>query len=114
MEGYAERCWGRIGVSDVPCRGASMKILLLAVIAAVVCVVLFVTGVLLPARSRRMQGHVDRLTSKGEQKGKRRAGRLGDLTGEALARMRRAADKSAEKGREIHDEVPAARRKCER
>ena len=92
-------------------RQLSMKTLLLMAIGLVVCLVLFVTGIFLPARSHRMQREVDGLTRKGEQKSKRRAGRFGDLTGSALARMRRAANKSARKGRELRDNVPLVRRK---
>jgi hypothetical protein len=80
-----------------------VKTLLFVMIGAVVCVVLFVAGIFRPRRSRRMQGGLDRLTRSGEQKSKRRAGTLGDLTGSALTWMRKAVDKSAEKGRALHD-----------
>ena len=80
-----------------------MKALLLVVILAIVCVVLFIAGVISPRRSRRMQDGVDRLSLRGEDKSDRRAGRFGDVTRKSLEKMRGGADASAEKGREVHD-----------
>ena len=85
-----------------------MKVLLLAVIVVVVCVVLFLVGVVAPARSRRLQRSVDRLSRKGEDTSDRNAGRLGDANRMMLEKMRRAADASAEKGREVHDRLPTS------
>jgi hypothetical protein len=79
-----------------------MKTLLLIVLAAVVCVVLFVVGIFLPARSRRMQEGVDRLSRKGERKSEEKAGPFRGITRSGLRFLRGAADKSAQKGREIH------------
>jgi hypothetical protein len=82
-----------------------VKALVLIVILALVCVVLFVVGAFSPKRSRRLQRSVDRLSGKGEAKADRHAGRAGDLTEEMLERMRRAADASARKGRDVHKRI---------
>ena len=79
-----------------------MKIILLAVIAAVVCVVLFIAGVISPRRSRKMQRGVDHLVEKGEERAGDNAGRLGDATEASLRKMRGASDASAQKGRDVH------------
>ncbi len=82
-----------------------MKALLLVVFVAVLCVVLFLVGFVSPRRSRRVQARVGRVSRKGEAKGDRNAGRVGDATRKSLERMRSAADASAEKGRSAHDKV---------
>jgi hypothetical protein len=81
-----------------------MKLVLVVVIVVVVCVILFVAGLLFPARSRRMQREVDDVSEKGEEAAERKPGRFRHLTSSALRLMQRAADKSAEKGRELHEE----------
>jgi hypothetical protein len=85
-----------------PGQGLDMKTLLLVVVVALVCVVLFVVGVFLPARSRRMQEGVDRLSRTGERKSEEKAGPFRGLTRSGFRLLRGAADKSAEQGREIH------------
>lgn len=75
------------------------------IVLLLVCVVLFVVGVLSPARSRRMQGSVDKLSKKGQSKSGDRAGRLGDATATALKKSRKAADASARAGRRVHDKI---------
>jgi hypothetical protein len=82
-----------------------MKALLLLGVLAVVCVVLFVVGVFSPRRSRRMQEGVDRLTRTGERKSDQKAGRFGDATERGLRLMRKAADRSARKGRDAHQKL---------
>jgi hypothetical protein len=82
-----------------------VKILLLVVIVVVVCVVLFVAGVFFPSRSRRMQREVDHVSEVGEEAAERKPGFFRHLTSSALHLMQRAADRSAEKGRELHDEA---------
>jgi hypothetical protein len=79
-----------------------MKTIFLIVLLGAVCVALFLAGVFFPARSRRMQRGVDRLSRKGERKSEGKAGRFGNLTRSGLRLMRRAADKSAERGRDVH------------
>jgi hypothetical protein len=78
-----------------------MKILLLVVVAVLICVILFLAGVISPRRSRQLQGDVDRVTRKGEEKADRKGGRLGSMTRSALDLLRRAANRSAEKGRQV-------------
>lgn len=82
-----------------------MKALVLALVLVVVCVVLFIAGAVSPSRSRRMQDAVDRVSLNGEEKGDRRAGKLGDATETALRKSRAAADASAHKGRKLHDRI---------
>ena len=82
-----------------------MKAVALVLVLAVVCIALFVTGVFSPRRSRKMQRSVDRLTEKGKAKGENNGGKAGDMTAGMLRRMRKAADASARKGRDIHDHL---------
>ena len=82
-----------------------MKSLLLILVLIPICVVLFITGVVAPRRSKKMQRGVDRLAKKGEVRGDRNGGRLGDVTQSTLEAMRRAADASARGGRRVNDKV---------
>jgi len=82
-----------------------MKAALLVVVVLVVCIVLFIVGVFAPRRSRRMQQAVDRFSKKGEGKGDRNAGKLGDLTRDALEKSRAAADRSARAGRRVNEKL---------
>ncbi|HEX8100231.1 MAG TPA: hypothetical protein VF660_08535 [Actinomycetota bacterium] len=75
------------------------------VVGIVVCIVLFIAGLFRPGRSRRMQGGVDRASIKGEEKSSQTAGPFGDATASTLRIGRKAADKSAEKGRETHGKL---------
>jgi hypothetical protein len=77
-----------------------MKILLLVAAAVLICAILFLAGVFFPRRSRQLQGDVDRVTRKGEEKADRKGGRLGSMTRSALDLVRKAANRSAEKGRQ--------------
>lgn len=79
-----------------------MKLVLLFALVAIVCVALFLTGVVSPRRSRDMQRATDELAVKGESKGKRKGGKMGDMARHALVKSRHAADRSAKKGREVH------------
>ena len=85
--------------------GLLAQVLGLAAVAVVVCVVLFLTGAIRPGRARRMQGGVERLSKKGEEKSDRTAGPIGEATESSLRVARKAADKSAEKGRQAHDKL---------
>ena len=80
-----------------------VKLVLLVVL--VVFVVLFVVGVLAPRFSRRMQGGFSGLIRRGERKSDENAGKLGDATNSTLGGVRRAADSSAEAGRNVHDKL---------
>lgn len=82
-----------------------MKALLLLLFLLIVCVVLFVAGVISPRRSKRLQSAVDKLSKKGEDKSDRSAGRVGDATHNALEKARSAADASARSGRRVHDKI---------
>lgn len=84
-----------------------MKALALAFVLLLVCVVLFVAGVIAPRRSKRMQGAVDDLAKKGEAKGETKAGRLGDATSTALEKARSAADASTRGGRRVNEKLSA-------
>ena len=88
-----------------------MKILVpLIIVAAVLCVVLFLAGVLSPGRSRRWESVTGRWFRRAERKGDESGGRAGDVTRDALGLTRRATEASAERGREVHDKLPGANR----
>jgi hypothetical protein len=76
-----------------------VRVLLLLVV--LFCIVLFVAAVVAPRRSQRLQGWYDRLLRRGERKGDRNAGKLGDLTEAGLKGARRMGDASAETGRKV-------------
>ncbi|MDP8956601.1 MAG: hypothetical protein M3N24_06560 [Actinomycetota bacterium] len=82
-----------------------MKAVLLVGVLVVVCIVLFVVGVLRPGRSRRMQDRVDRASMKAERNSDRRAGRFGDVAESSLRVARKTADNSAEAGREARHKL---------
>ncbi len=85
--------------------GVLVQVLTLAGVVVVVCVVLFVTGVFRPGRSRRMQDGVARASMKGEEKSDRRGGPFGKATESSLRVARKTTDKSAEAGRDAHDKL---------
>ena len=82
-----------------------VQVLAIGGVLVVLCIVLFVTGVLRPGRSRRMQDGVDRASMKAEEKSDRTAGPFGDATESSLRAARKTADKSAEAGREARDKL---------
>ena len=85
-----------------------MKLLVpLIVVSAVVCIVLFVAGVISPARSRRWQSFTGGWFRKAERKGDESGGRVGDMTREALGLTRRATEASARRGRDLHAKLPS-------
>lgn len=77
----------------------------LVLVGVGLCAVLFVVAVVSPGASRTLQGVLHRMTRKGQEKGERRAGRMGDWVSNSLKKLRRAGDKSAEAGREVHDKL---------
>lgn len=89
--------------SDMDGYKCAMKALLIGVVLVVVCIVLFITGVISPAKSRKMQGDVGELARKGERRGDEKAGWFGDATRAVLEKSRSAADASARAGRLTHD-----------
>ena len=82
-----------------------MKVVLLVTLVGVICVALFVTGLLSPSRSRRLQSRTDSVAGRVQDKGERKAGRMGDMFGSALRKSRKATGRSAEKGRELHERL---------
>jgi hypothetical protein len=82
-----------------------MKALVLLGVLVVICAVLFLVGAFSPRRSRRMEKGFDRVALKAEEKSEDKGGRLGDATERGVDLMRRAADTSAEKGREAHQKL---------
>jgi hypothetical protein len=75
-------------------------------VGLLLCVVLFLAGLIAPGRSRRLQRAMDRMLRKGERKSDSSAGRVGDWTEGSLKKMRQAGDKSAEAGREVRRKLP--------
>ncbi len=82
-----------------------MKTLLIPGILVLVCLILFLAGVISPRRSKKMQAKVDDLSRKGERGGEENAGRVGDLTRRGLEKSRDAADASANGGRRVNEAV---------
>jgi hypothetical protein len=80
-----------------------MKALLLVV---VVCVVLFLAGLIAPRKSRALQQRFSRLMNRGERKSARKGGRVGKATRKSLKWSRRAGEKSARAGRDTRRELP--------
>jgi hypothetical protein len=78
-----------------------MKALALILILAIVCAVLFVAGVIIPRRSRRMQEWVSRTARNAERKSDQSAGPIGDVTRAGVKKMRHAAEASARGGRRV-------------
>ena len=80
-----------------------MRILL--VLLVLFCIVIFVVGVFSPRRSRKVQRWYDRLLRKGERKGDRKAGKLGDMTEASIRGARKAGDASARAGRKTGEKL---------
>ena len=84
-----------------------MKLLLpLVLVGVVLCLVLFIVALISPSRSYRWQAFSGRWFRKAEDKSDESAGRVGDMTRETLRVTRRATEKSADGGREIHGKLP--------
>lgn len=105
-EGAKQECraWVLSNLGSLSKKGGRLKALLVVVVV-VVCLVLFLVAVFWPSRSRKMQNAIGRAARKGERKGDRRAGRFGDLTRSPLRVSRKAADKSAQKCRDVRRKV---------
>jgi hypothetical protein len=71
----------------------------LILLGGLICVGLFVLGLVAPRKSRRAQEKLDRTLKRGERKSDAKAGRVGDWTSKSLETVRKAGDKSAEAGR---------------
>ena len=74
---------------------------LLLPVAVVLLIGLFMTGVIAPRRSHRVESWIDDRLRHGETSTGRRAGRLGDWTAKALDISRRTADKALQLGRRV-------------
>jgi hypothetical protein len=79
---------------------------LLLVLGLLLCVVLFLAGLIAPRRSRQLQRRVDRLLRKGERRSGGSHGRVGHWTKRSLKVTRRATDKSADAGRTVRGKLP--------
>ncbi len=80
-----------------------MRILLALVV--VFALLLFLVGLVAPRRSKRLQRRLDRKLRRGEDKGDRRAGKLGDWTETAIRWARKISDRSAEWGRKLRQKL---------
>jgi hypothetical protein len=80
-----------------------MRLLLPAFL--VMLVVLFVMGIVVPRRSRRVQAWIEAQIAKGERKGDESAGWFGNVTSSALRLVRKASGASAEAGRATRDKI---------
>lgn len=78
---------------------------LLLPLLVIVCLVVFVVGLVSPRRGRRAQNAVAKPLRKAEGKGDRNAGRLGDFFRATTRLGRRAVEKSGRAGRWVHDKV---------
>jgi hypothetical protein len=77
----------------------------IAVIIAV-CIILAILGFLLPRMSWWPQKGVDRTLGTGEDAASNLPGKAGDLAAKPFETSRKAADKSAQKGREGRGKLP--------
>lgn len=66
---------------------------------------LFVISVVAPRKSRRLQGGIDERLERGQEKGDHSAGRLGNWTATTLAVTQRAADRTSQAGRKVHNRL---------
>jgi hypothetical protein len=71
-----------------------------------VCIILAVLAFLLPRMSWWPQKGVDRTLDGGQQAASKLPGKAGDLAEKPFEASRKAADKSAQKGREGRSELP--------
>ena len=89
-----------------------MKALLPMLVLLIVCGVLFVTGVLSPRPSKRMQQAYGDASKKAEEKSNSNGGRVGDIAGDALEKGRHAAEGSGRAGRRVNKKLPGKRKKA--
>ena len=68
-------------------------------------VVLFVISVVAPRKSKRLQGWIDERLERGQEKGDRSAGRIGNWTAKTLDFTQRAADKTSQAGRRLRNRL---------
>ena len=80
-----------------------MRLLLPLVLISLV--LLFVTSVVAPRKSKRLQGWIDERLEGGQEKGDRSGGRIGNWTAKTLDLTQRAADKASRAGRRLRDRL---------
>ncbi|MBA3430391.1 MAG: hypothetical protein H0U16_02775 [Actinobacteria bacterium] len=87
-----------------------MKLLLpLILVGVILCIVLFIAGLISPSRSHVWQRLSGRWFRKAEDQSDESGGRVGDMARDAFRLTRRATEKSADSGREIHEKLPKGR-----
>jgi hypothetical protein len=69
-------------------------------------IVLFVSGVVAPQRSKKLQGWVDDRLSQGERKGERRAGWVGDWLAKCLRAGQTVNAAAVRSGRRVRGWLP--------
>ncbi len=79
---------------------------LLVPLVLVGLVLLFVTSVVAPRKSKRLQGWIDERLERAQHKGERSAGRVGNWTAQMLDLGQRAADRTSRAGRRLRDRLP--------
>jgi hypothetical protein len=85
--------------------GKAAHVRLLLAVVLVVCVVLFFTGIVSPRRSERLQRRFGGLMLRGEHKGEKKAGKVGDATAKSFEVSRRMANASARAGRKVRRSI---------
>jgi hypothetical protein len=79
--------------------------LLLPLLLAVL-LLLFVTSVIAPRKSKRLQRWIDERLEQGQERSGRSAGRIGNWSAKMLDWAQRAADKTSRAGRSIRKRLP--------
>ena len=83
-----------------------MLAIVLIIVGAVACVVLFVTGLAAPGRSRKAQRAVDMKLDTLQGEAGRAPGRLGKWLARPFAKSEKATNKSARAGRKTRFNLP--------
>ena len=78
---------------------------LLVPLVLISLIVLFVISLVAPRKSKRLQAWIDERLERGQEKGDRSAGRVGNWTAKTLDFTQRAADKTSQAGRRLHDRL---------
>jgi hypothetical protein len=69
-------------------------------------IVLFLSGLIAPRRSKRLERWIDGRLRKGRRKGDKKAGRIGDWTAKSLWYGQRLADGALDVGRRVRGWLP--------
>ncbi len=89
--------------------GKSGALRALPIIFVVIVVFLFFAGLIAPRKSKRLEGWIDDRLERGQQKGDRRAGLLGDWTAKLLHWGQRLFEFGAAAGRRARARVSRSR-----